>query len=88
MDLCYTGIIKKTDTIIQEVSIMKRLYRTEGRDATVCGVCGGIAEFFGIDPTIVRVIAVLLFFPGGLSLWAYVIAALIIPKKITIYPGY
>ena len=39
---------------------MKRLYRTEGRDATICGVCGGIAEFFGIDPTIVRVIAVLL----------------------------
>ena len=28
---------------------MKRLYRTEGRDATICGVCGGIAEYFGID---------------------------------------
>lgn len=34
---------------------MKRLYRTEGRDATICGVCGGIAEYFGIDPTLVRV---------------------------------
>ena len=67
---------------------MKRLYRTEGRDATICGVCGGIAEFFGIDPTIVRVIAVLLFFPGGLSLSAYVMAALILPRGSTIHPGY
>lgn len=29
---------------------MKRLYRTEGRDATICGVCGGIAEYFALIP--------------------------------------
>ena len=34
---------------------IKRLYRTEGPDARLAGVCGGLAEFFGIDPTIVRV---------------------------------
>ena len=54
----------------------------------VCGVCGGIAEFFNWDPTIVRVVAAILIIPGGLSIWAYIIAALIIPKKSTIYPGY
>ena len=67
---------------------MKRLYRTEGRDATICGVCGGIAEYFGIDPTLVRVATAILIFAGGLSLWVYIIAAVIVPKKSTIYPGY
>ena len=67
---------------------MKRLYRTEGHDATICGVCGGIAEYFGIDPTLVRVATAVLIFAGGLSLWVYLIAALIVPKKSTIYPGY
>ena len=67
---------------------MKRLYRTEGRDATICGVCGGIAEYFGIDPTLVRVATAILIFAGGLCLWVYIIAAFIVPKKSTIYPGY
>ena len=67
---------------------MKRLYRTEGRDATICGVCGGIAEYFGIDPTLVRGATAILIFAGGLSLWVYIIAAFIVPKKSTIYPGY
>ena len=67
---------------------MKRLYRTEGRDATICGVCGGIAEYFGIDPTLVRVATAILIFAGGLSLWVYIIAAFIVPTKSTIYPGY
>ena len=67
---------------------MKRLYRTEGRDATICGVCGGIAEYFGIDPTLVRVATAILIFAGGLSLWVYLIAAFIVPKQSTIYPGY
>ena len=67
---------------------MKRLYRTEGRDATICGVCGGIAEYFGIDPSLVRVATAILIFAGGLSLWVYIIAAFIVPKKSTIYPGY
>ena len=67
---------------------MKKLYRTEGKDATICGVCGGIAEYFGIDPTIVRLITAALIIFAGLSLWFYIIAALVIPKKSTVYPGY
>jgi phage shock protein C len=67
---------------------VKKLYRTEGPDAAICGVCGGIAEYFGIDPTLVRVIAAALILAGGLSIWVYIIAAIIIPKKSTIYPGY
>lgn len=66
----------------------KKLYRTEGMDAKMFGVCGGIAEYFGIDPTIVRVVTAALMIFGGLSLWVYIIAALIMPKKSTVYPGY
>ena len=59
---------------------MKRLYRTQGPDAILCGVCGGIARYFNVDPTVVRVATVLLVVPGGMSLWVYIIAALIMPK--------
>ena len=60
---------------------MKRLYRTTGPNAVICGVCGGIARYFDVDPTLVRVATVLLVAFAGLSLWVYVIAALIIPRE-------
>ena len=60
---------------------MKRLYRTTGPDALICGVCGGIARYFNVDPTLVRVATVLLVAFAGLSLWVYVIAALIMPRE-------
>lgn len=60
---------------------MKRLYRTTGSDAVLCGVCGGIARYFNVDPTVVRVATVLLVAFAGLSLWVYIIAALIMPKE-------
>jgi len=46
-------------------------------DKKLFGVCGGIAEYFGIDPTLVRIITVLLVAVGGMSLWVYIIAALL-----------
>ena len=64
---------------------MKRLYRTEGPDAVICGVCGGLARYFGVDPTVVRVAAAVLVAAGGLSLWVYIIAALIMPKESSLY---
>ncbi len=67
---------------------MKKLYRTEGRDAVLAGVCGGIAEYFNVDPNIVRIITAVLIVCAGLSLWVYIIAALILPKKSDIYPGF
>ena len=58
----------------------KRLYRSS-RDVMICGVCGGIAEYFEIDPTIVRLIAVVLLFGWGSGLLAYLVGAIIIPKN-------
>ncbi len=58
----------------------KKLYRLE-HDKVIFGVCGGIAEYFNIDPTLVRLITALLVFAGGISIWVYFIAAIIIPKE-------
>ncbi|HIY20911.1 MAG TPA: PspC domain-containing protein [Candidatus Flavonifractor merdigallinarum] len=66
----------------------KKLYRTEGAEAKLFGVCGGLADYFNIDPTIIRVALVLVVWFGGLSLWVYLLAALIIPRKSEVYPGY
>ena len=60
---------------------MKRLYRTTSSDAVLCGVCGGIARYLGVDSTVVRLLSVVLVFVFGLSLWVYVIAALLMPKE-------
>ncbi|WP_081675394.1 MULTISPECIES: PspC domain-containing protein [unclassified Butyrivibrio] len=53
----------------------KRLYKS--RDKKICGVCGGLAEYFGIDPTIVRLIYLLLVLFGGVGILPYIIAAII-----------
>ena len=63
----------------------RRLYRIE-QGAKLAGVCGGVAEFFDVDPTLVRMITVLLVFFGGMSIWVYIIAALIMPRKSDVYP--
>lgn len=60
---------------------MKKLYRS--KDKMLAGVCGGIGEYASIDPTLVRLLWVILtvltgFFPGTL---AYIVAALIIPQQ-------
>jgi len=58
---------------------MKKLYRSS-TDRKIAGVCAGLAEYFNIDPTIVRVIFVLLLLPGGLpGLLPYLLLWIIIP---------
>jgi len=59
----------------------KRLYRTEGNDAKLFGVCGGIAEYFDIDPTVIRIIWLILVFAVGTGVLAYLVCAIAMPKK-------
>ncbi len=61
----------------------KRLYKSNS-DKKICGVCGGIANYFDIDPTIVRLAWVIFTFAGGSGLLAYIIAAIVMPED----PGY
>ncbi|CUX45553.1 PspC domain-containing protein [Clostridium sp. C105KSO13] len=58
----------------------KKLYRSR-TDRMLCGVCGGIGEYFNIDATIVRLLFVLLGVSGGTGILAYFIAAIIIPDE-------
>ena len=58
----------------------KKLYKSN-TDKKLFGVCGGLAEFFGIDSTIVRLILVLAILFAGCGLLAYLIAALVMPNK-------
>lgn len=60
--------------------MIKRLYKIEN-GKKLCGVCGGIAEYFNIDATIVRLLWVLLVFCVGTGILAYIVAAIIMPKK-------
>ncbi len=57
----------------------KKLYRSR-TDKKLCGVCGGLGKYLGIDPTILRLIMVLIALSGA-GLLAYLIAAVIIPEE-------
>ncbi|WP_343209720.1 PspC domain-containing protein [Anaerolentibacter hominis] len=57
----------------------KRLYRSD-RNKVLCGVCGGIGDYFNVDPTIIRLLFVL-FGCTGTGLVAYIIAAVIMPRE-------
>ena len=59
----------------------KKLYKSH-TNKMICGVCGGLGEFFGIDPTIIRLVWAILGLFGGTGIVAYLIAAVIIPNSV------
>ena len=59
---------------------VKRLYRSRG-NRMVAGVCGGLGEYFDIDPTTIRLGWVFLILAGGFGLIAYVLAMVIMPER-------
>ena len=63
----------------------KKLYRST-TDKKIAGVCGGVAEYFDIDVTLIRLAVALitLFSAGTIGLWIYIVAAIILPQN----PGY
>ena len=58
----------------------KKLYKIN-HGKKICGVCGGIAEYFNIDPTLVRIGWTLLAVCAGSGVLAYIICAIIMPEK-------
>ena len=58
----------------------KKLYKSNS-NKMIAGVCGGVAEYFGIDPTLIRLGWVLFCSLGGSGFLAYIIAAIIIPES-------
>jgi phage shock protein C len=60
--------------------MVKKLYRSK-KNRKIAGVCGGIAEYFGVDPIIVRLIALILVLSAGGGLIAYIIAWIVVPEE-------
>ena len=59
---------------------MKKLFRSKS-NRVICGVCGGIGEYLNVDPTIIRLLALLLGFTGS-GVLVYIVAAFIMPDEI------
>jgi len=58
----------------------KRLYKS-ANDKVLAGVCGGIGEYFEIDPVLIRILWVISAFVGGAGILAYIVAAIVMPSK-------
>lgn len=59
--------------------MQKKLYKST-KNKVLTGTCGGIGEYFNIDPTIIRLVFVVILFFGGSGIIVYIVAALIIPN--------
>ncbi|MGF3554713.1 MAG: PspC domain-containing protein [Thermoplasmatota archaeon] len=75
-------VISSTDTTSKtEAEEYKRLYRS-GRNKYIVGVCGGVAEYFKIDPILVRIIwVIIVFFPPGLGIILYILFWIFVPRN-------
>ena len=62
----------------------KKLYKSEN-GKKLDGVCAGIAEYLNVDPTVIRVIFAIAAICGGFGILAYILCAVIIPRKPTDY---
>ncbi|EOS79342.1 hypothetical protein C817_02902 [Dorea sp. 5-2] len=61
----------------------RKLYRSR-KNRMICGVCGGVAEYFNIDPTLIRLVLAIFAFTGT-GIFAYIVAAIIIPDEVSGY---
>lgn len=75
---------KKVSTTANETANKKssfsRLYRSE-KNKMIAGVCGGLGEFFGIDPSIVRLLFILIIIFGGSGILLYIVLWIILPTE-------
>lgn len=55
-----------------------KLYRSR-KDKMIAGICGGLGEYFRVDPTLIRLIALLFVFLGGASFLVYLIMWIVVP---------
>lgn len=58
----------------------KKLYRSQS-NVVLGGVCAGLAQFFGLDVSLIRLLTVILFLTGTIGFWVYLILWIIIPPE-------
>ena len=75
----YQLINNCVECVLEEMVMSKKLYRSNERK--IFGVCGGIAEYFNIDPTIVRLIWIIFACSGGSGAIFYLIAAVLMENR-------
>jgi phage shock protein C len=64
----------------QPIKSYQKLWRSR-RNRKIAGVCGGLADYFHVDPTLIRIIFVLFFLAGGMAFLIYIILWLLIPLE-------
>lgn len=69
------------------MDLNRRLYKNKAQ-GKVCGVCAGLAEYFNVDVTLLRVAAILLIFAAGTGILAYFVCAIIMPDKSDLYNNF
>ncbi len=62
------------------IKVNKRLYRSR-KERQLAGVCGGVADYLGVDPTLVRLIWVIFAIAGGPGVLLYLIMAIVVPEE-------
>lgn len=60
---------------------MDRKLYLSSRNKKICGVCGGIGEYLNIDPTIIRLLWIVLLFVFGTGILAYIVCAIVMPDR-------
>lgn len=62
------------------MEVKKKLYKSS-KERVICGVCGGLAEYFGLDVSLVRIAWILFTCLGGSGLLAYILVAIVVPNE-------
>jgi phage shock protein C len=72
---------QKTVEEFKEEAVEKRLYRSR-RNRMIAGICGGMGEYFNIDPTVIRILAVIFLLVFNImTVIAYLVLAIVIPLE-------
>ena len=64
----------------EEEETMKKLCKSN-TNRKICGVCGGIAEYLNVDPTIVRLVWALMVFGWGVGVPLYIVCVIVLPEE-------
>lgn len=77
----FTADGRRPDIPAEEVPVVRpRLYRSRS-NRSIAGICGGLAAYFVVDVTLLRLITLFLILFGGLSIWVYIVLWAIIPEE-------
>lgn len=68
---------------MENQSVPPKKLRRSTTNRMIAGVCGGLAEYFNVDPVVVRIVFLLLFMFGSGGLWVYLLLWLVVPEAST-----